>query len=123
MDALAFAKQSEESEEEDMSSTTSIKPLSSGGYGLALNDSNLLRALPEPRNSLASWSGSLLSTGASLASSLVPGGDVLGMNNLTDLLNMQIQIQRQMQVISMASNIEKSRHETEMAPIRNMRVG
>lgn len=106
-----------------MSSNTSIKPLSGGGYGLALNDSDLLRALPEPRNSLASWGNSLLSTGASLASSLVPGGDVLGMNNLTDLLNMQIQIQRQMQVISMASNIEKSRHETEMAPIRNMRVG
>jgi hypothetical protein len=106
-----------------MSANTSIKPLSSGGYGLALSGSSLLRALPEPRNSLASWGNSLLSTGATIASSLVPGGDVLGMNNLTDLLNMQIQIQREMQVISMASNIEKSRHETEMAPIRNMRVG
>lgn len=106
-----------------MSSNTSIQPLSSGGYGLALSGSSLLRALPEPRNSLASWGSSLLSAGTTIASSLVPGGGVLGMSNLTDLLNMQIQIQREMQVISMASNIEKSRHETEMAPIRNMRVG
>jgi hypothetical protein len=46
-----------------------------------------------------------------------------GSAELTDLLNMQIQIQREMQAISMASNIIKSRHEMEMAPTRNMRVG
>jgi hypothetical protein len=46
-----------------------------------------------------------------------------GGEDLTQLLNMQIQIQREMQVVSMISNIAKSQHEMEMAPVRNMRVG
>lgn len=46
-----------------------------------------------------------------------------GASDITNLLNQQIQIQQLMQTVSMASNIARSQHETEMAPIRNMRVG
>jgi hypothetical protein len=40
-----------------------------------------------------------------------------------DLLDKQIEIQLQMQLVTLESNIEKSRHETQMAAIRNIRAG
>ena len=40
-----------------------------------------------------------------------------------ELIMMQIQMQQEMQKTSMISNIEKSKHETKMAPIRNIKVG
>jgi hypothetical protein len=40
-----------------------------------------------------------------------------------ELLNKQIEMQQQMQLVSMFSNIEKSRHETQMAAVRNIRGG
>ena len=106
-----------------MTSNLSLKPVSSGMYGLSLGGSNLLRAMPEPRNSWGAVGSSLLSTGTQIAGALMPGGDVLGTGNLESLLQMQIQVQQVMQYFSMQSNIEKSKHETEMAPIRNLRVG
>jgi len=41
----------------------------------------------------------------------------------SDLIAQQIQAQQQMQLVSFISNIEKSKHETQMAAIRNVRVG
>lgn len=38
------------------------------------------------------------------------------------LLEKQMQLQRDMMHVSMVSNIEKTRHETKMAGVRNMRV-
>jgi hypothetical protein len=104
-------------------SNISIVSTSHGQYGISTGDSALLRVAPEPKNSLGSWMSSIASTGLSVARSVVPGIDGLAGGDLTSLLNMQIQIQQQMQVVSMVSNVERSRHETEMAPIRNMRVG
>ena len=37
-------------------------------------------------------------------------------------LERQIEMQEQMMLVSMTSNIEKARHETRMASVRNMRV-
>jgi hypothetical protein len=45
------------------------------------------------------------------------------MGDFQSLLNAQMEVQRVMAMVSMESNISKSRHETEMAPIRNLRVG
>lgn len=106
-----------------MSNTISLSPISGGGYGLAVAGSSLLRALPEPRSSWSTVGKGLLSAGSQLASTLLPGGQVFNQAELTNLLQTQIYIQTQMQVWSMQSNIAKSKHETEMAPIRNMRVG
>lgn len=101
-----------------MSSSISIRPMLAG-LGLNLGGSLLARALPEPRSSLAQWGRAAVNTGMNAVGTLVGTGS----SELTDLLNLQIQIQREMQVISMASNIAKSQHEMEMAPVRNMRVG
>jgi hypothetical protein len=101
-----------------MSSTISIKPMLTG-LGLSIDGSVLARALPEPRSSLAQWGRTVVNTGMDAIGTLVgSGGD-----DLTRLLGMQIEIQRQMQVVSMISNVAKSQHEMEMAPVRNMRVG
>jgi len=95
----------------------------SGSWGLSLGDSQMLRSLPEPRSSGGAW----LRSAASAVSTI--GQAALGVSGLgngaeiTNLLNQQIQIQQVMQTVSMASNIARSQHETEMAPIRNMRVG
>ena len=39
-----------------------------------------------------------------------------------ELILAQIEMQREMQVTSMISNIEKSKHEARMTPVRNIRV-
>ena len=101
-----------------MSSSISLKSVSSGALGIATGTSKLLRSLPTPKSSALSVGQSLVTTGLNVASSLVTGGDF----NLTDLLNTQIQVQREMQVVSMASNVAKSEHEMSMAPIRNLRL-
>lgn len=98
--------------------SSSIKPLLAG-FGISTGASLLARALPEPRSSLAQWGKATVGAGMDAIGTLVGTGS----SDLGNLLNMQIQIQREMQVISMASNIAKSQHEMEMAPVRNMRVG
>ena len=84
-----------------------------------------MRSAPEPRSSLGSWAQTAGSAIASTATSLtgIGAGLLSGGGDVTSLLNQQIQIQQVMQTVSMISNVERSRHETEMAPIRNMRVG
>jgi hypothetical protein len=42
-------------------------------------------------------------------------------NDPASLLNLQIQMQRELQIFSMLSNIAKTEHETQMAAVRNMR--
>lgn len=46
-----------------------------------------------------------------------------GVGGFESLIMLQLQAQEQMQTTSMVSNIEKSKHETSMSPIRNIRVG
>jgi len=54
---------------------------------------------------------------------MLPGLNPFMGTGLEDLLNQQMQIQLLMQHVSMQSNILRSQHEMEMAPIRNMRLG
>ncbi len=109
-----------------MSSILGFEPVSGGGTAMMLQGSSASRFAPEPRNSVDFFStaGKVLSAGTSIAGSAL--GGVAGLGGVTDipgLLNKQIEIQMIMQLVSMESNIARSRHETEMAPIRNMRVG
>ena len=61
------------------------------------------------------------SVGAEITGGL---GNMSGIDPMyIDLINKQIEAQQQMQLVSFVSNIEKSRHETQMAAIRNVRVG
>lgn len=107
-----------------MSNLHAIRSASDGSFGVSVGDSPLTRSAPEPRNSLGSWVTTAGTAVASSASALTGiGGAVMDGASITNLLNQQIQIQQIMQTVSMASNVARSQHETEMAPIRNMRVG
>lgn len=62
---------------------------------------------------------------AKTAGSFLTGGVIGGVSDIggfQQLLNQQMEVQLAMQTTSMQSNVEKSKHETRMAPIRNIRV-
>ena len=51
------------------------------------------------------------------------GADITGISgNYQPLIEQQIQLQEQMFLVSMQSNIEKSKHDIQMAAVRNIRV-
>ena len=84
------------------------------------------RFIPEPKTSLSFRK--VLGTIGSFAGIL--GGGLGGQGNFpgldpgyAELISMQIEVQQQMQLTSLYSNIEKSKHETQMAAVRNIRVG
>lgn len=107
-----------------MTTIQSISSGSDGVYGVTVGGSPMYRYAPEPRSSFGSWAQVAGSTVGSVAGAAAGAGLGLGLGtDLTSLLNQQIQIQQEMQVISMQSNISRSQHEMEMAPIRNMRIG
>jgi len=107
-----------------MTSIAALTGASNGMWGVKVASSPLMRFAPQPRSASGSWiqsaTSAVSSTLAGIANVATGVDDSM---NLTSLLNQQIAIQQEMQVISMASNIAKSKHEMEMAPIRNMRVG
>lgn len=104
-------------------SSISLISSSNGNLGVSMNASSLFRVAPEPRNSLGSAMKSLASSGADLVGDVLPGLNPFMGTGLEDLLNQQMQIQLLMQQVSMLSNISRSQHEMEMAPVRNMRLG
>lgn len=83
-----------------------------------LSGNGLQKFMPEPKNRLnfgrmlENFGQSLLG-GAAQFSGLDP--------TYSGLLNKQIEMQQQLQLVSLYSNIEKSRHESKMAAIRNVR--
>jgi len=91
--------------------------------GLKIGVSPLLRFIPQPKTSSAFNFQSLLSGVANIASSSL--GISSGSLSLEyqDLLQQQLETQRQMFLMSLYSNLEKSKHETQMAAVRNIRVG
>src|SRR4051812_47397887 len=85
--------------------------------------SDIIRFAPEPLTRTGVSFGSVLKgVGQALfGTSSVLGGSIDPM--YMDLINKQIETQQQMQLVSFESNIEKSKHETQMAAVRNIRVG
>lgn len=90
--------------------------------GANLIGSTLSRFIPEPKTRAStSFSSVLGGVGGALGQA---AGAVTGIDpSYVDLLNKQVEIQTQMQLVNFHSNIEKSKHETLMAPVRNIRVG
>lgn len=90
-----------------------------------------VRIPPEPRSRSKFNFSSLLSSAVSVAARSFTGGAFGGSvgggggidPQYMDLINKQIEMQEQMQLVSMTSNIEKSQHESKMAAIRNVRAG
>jgi hypothetical protein len=109
-----------------MSNVSNFSPLQGGSAALMLEGSSALRFAPQPRGSsgLSAAAEKVFSVAASAASAAASGfTGVGGLTDIPGLLNKQMEIQLIMQLVSMESNISRSKHETEMAPIRNMRVG
>ena len=80
---------------------------------------DIARIAPEPESRLSSVFSSLGSVASGL---LTAGANSLVGSDYSALITAQLQAQREMQVVSMVSNVEKSKHETQMAAIRNVRV-
>lgn len=94
------------------------RPISS--IGAYLGSGGLARFIPEPRSNL-SFKSVMQSIGGMLTGGVA---NMAGLdNNYQELLLLQMQSQQEMQTVSMISNIEKSKHETQMAAVRNIRVG
>lgn len=90
--------------------------------GAQIDTGGLGKFIPEPKSRVGFDFGALVRGAGSVigqATSAVTGMDPI----YSDLLQKQIEVQQQMQIVSMESNIEKSKHETQMAAIRNVRVG
>ena len=77
---------------------------------------------PEPETSARIDFTGLLKMAGGLVNTAT-GGEVPGLDApYQELINKQIEVQQQMMLMSMSSNIEKSRHETQMAAVRNIRT-
>jgi hypothetical protein len=88
---------------------------------IPVTQQQLQRFAPEPSNRLGFSVQRALGGVASFA--LDAAGSFAGIDpGYVDLINQQIMVQQQMQLVSMESNVEKSKHETMMAPIRNLRA-
>lgn len=98
---------------------SSISKLASAGA--IISGGALGRFIPEPKNKAGSGFGGVLKSLSGLASGALGAAGIPTEYN--DLISKQIEIQNQMQMVSLQSNLEKSKHETEMAAIRNIRVG
>lgn len=77
--------------------------------------------LPEPAINGVGMLKDTLKIASNITGSVNPI-DFGGLGEFKDLIQMQLDAQKEMQQTSMLSNIEKSKHETSMAPIRNIRV-
>ncbi len=90
--------------------------------GTIVDSNGFGRFIPEPKTSASVNFRTVLSGAAALIRGGI--GAATGVEPLyQDLLDKQIEIQLQMQLVTLESNIEKSRHETQMAAIRNVRTG
>ena len=101
-----------------MDSITGISLINTAGSVV----SSLGRFIPKPRTSARSFSTVVQDVGSTLSdagSSLVGG---LG-SDLSGMLQLQIEAQKQMLIMTTVSNIEKTKHETQMVAARNIRVG
>lgn len=83
--------------------------------------------LPEPAtNGIGAfkdlWQTALNVGGAILGTALNGSVSQVLNGSGSDLIATQVEMQKEMQVTSMVSNIEKSKHESKMSAIRNIRI-
>lgn len=95
----------------------------SGVASLTIGDSNINRFIPEPSNGLGDFfKGIVGGLGSAVTGAIEPA--LMGIDSqYLPFIEAQIHAQEQLQLVSMYSNIEKSKHESKMVAIRNVRVG
>lgn len=84
---------------------------------------NLQKYLPEPASTGVGLFSSIMQTVGGTTKSSSGEIPITVSSEFQNLIEMQMEFQTDMQEVSMYSNIERSKHETAMAPIRNMRLG
>lgn len=84
-----------------------------------------IRFSAEPKNGLGDMFGKMVNGALGIASNGLGGltglGEVSDLTNYAGLMQAQLRAQQEMQVVNFFSNTEKSKHETAMAPIRNIK--
>ncbi|MDC0357835.1 hypothetical protein OAO01_03395 [Oligoflexia bacterium] len=79
------------------------------------------RFYPEPKSGIAKTFSTVLNGVGKML-----GGSVGAFSEIDpgyrELIEQQMEVQKQMQLVSLYSNIEKSKHETNMAAVRNVRA-
>jgi hypothetical protein len=87
---------------------------------LAATAPTLGRFISQPRNSLGTSFQRVMDgvSGVVRATTQIAGVD----GDYAGLLSQQIELQQQMLKVSLVSNVERTRHETSMSAVRNMRV-
>lgn len=90
--------------------------MENGGVGME-------QYLPEPSTTGYGAFGDVLQAASGIAGTAISAMSGVDISGFQQLLAAQMQAQMEMQQVSMISNVEKSRHESKMTPIRNIRVG
>lgn len=103
-----------------MASNTILNPINlpNGSSGAASSS----YYLPEPSSTGVGVFSDVVGAVQSIAGE-VGGVSLNATGSFAELIQAQLQAQMEMQTTSMVSNIERSKHETKMTPVRNIRLG
>ena len=100
-------------------STSSTSPML--GFTATVGNS-ALRYLPEPATKGVGVFRDVLNLAKSVGEEVVGGVDTVATGSFGELIQVQIDAQKELQSTTMVSNVEKSKHESKMSAIRNIRV-
>ncbi|MCC6220888.1 MAG: hypothetical protein IT291_06585 [Deltaproteobacteria bacterium] len=100
----------------DLKSTFSIGDLAGAAASVA-------RYLPQPASAGVGLFKDVMTSAKQFASDFIGGVENVPTGDFAELIELQIEAQMEMQTTTMVSNIERSKHESKMAAIRNIRVG
>ena len=78
--------------------------------------------LPEPATKSGRVFGDVVNVVRSIGNAVVGGVPASASGDFAALIELQLAAQREMQSTTMVSNIERSKHESKMAAIRNIRM-
>lgn len=93
---------------------------------MEIQGNSILDTLKSFAQTTSSYLPQPLSSGVSFASQFIPGSGSQSIDispSYQALIEQQIRVQTEQQQVTLISNVEKSRHESRMAAVRNIRVG
>ena len=93
-----------------------------GRFLSGASNSRMVRIPPEPRSRVGVNFGSILSNVGAMVGSTLGAASGGIQPQYMELINKQLEMQEQMQLVSLHSNIIRSQHESQMAAIRNIRA-
>ena len=99
-----------------------IKSLTSSLFQRAEVTKAAAKYLPEPATKGVGLFQDAMNVVKGIGSTVLDGVSSYAGGDFMGLINKQMEVQREMQTTTMVSNIEKSKHESKMSAIRNIRV-